>query len=321
MESVQGHVVQMAQYQTGCRYLQKQMDTLEGARKRALVQTVFSEVLPVLALVITDTYGQYLIPKLMEHSSDAQRSALLAKLAPDVRAVACHSFGSHGLQRSLQFLSDEQVAQLAAALQPHVGALCKDPKGNYLVQCFVKMFGPGPRVEFVFELLTAELADIARHKVGCTVVCRCLENADDRQTRGIVDRVLAHALAFARDEYANYVVQHIILHCRPAYASALVDAFRGHAAELCQQKFGSNVMEKCLETADPVQFNVFYSELTRDAFLPVVLSDQFGNFVLQKLLDLCSREQHAALVARIVPILHTAHSPFAVHIEKKLMKR
>jgi len=228
-EDVKGHVVQMTQYQAGCRYLQKQLDALEGPRKQHFVQIVFNEVLSVLPQVITDTYGQYLIPKLMEHSNDAQRRAMIAKLAPDVKHIACHSFGSHGLQRSLQFLQDEQVQLLGDALKQHVSALCKDQKGNYLIQCFVKIFGPGSRVEFIFQLLTSELVDIAKHKVGCTVICRCLENADDQQTRAIVNKVLTHALPFARDEFANYVVQHIILHCAKTYSSALINAFRGHA--------------------------------------------------------------------------------------------
>ena len=320
-EDVKGQVLQLAQYQAGCRFLQKQLDALEGARKAAFVQAILAEVLPVLPQVITDTYGQYLIPKLVEHCNDAQKSAVVAKLGPEIRLVACHSFGSHGLQRSLQFLGDEQVQLLSAALLPHVVPLCKDPKGNYLIQCFVRMFGPGSRVEFIFRLLTSELVDIAKHKVGCTVICRCLETADEAQTRAIVTKVLAHALPFARDEYANYVVQHIILHCAKGFSAMLINAYRGHATELCQQKFGSNVMEKCLEASDDAQFKAFYAELTRDSFLPVILSDQFGNFVLQKLLDLCNREQHASLVARIMPYLHSGHSPYAVHIEKKLMRR
>jgi len=319
-EDVKGHVVALTQYQAGCRYLQKQLDALDGPRKQQFVQIVFNEVLPVLPQVITDTYGQYLIPKLMEHSNDAQRCAMITKLAPEMKHIACHSFGSHGLQRSLQYLQDDQVQLLGSALNQHVSALCKDQKGNYLIQCFVKIFGPGSRVDFIFQLLTSELVSIAKHKVGCTVICRCLENADDKQTSAIVNKVLANALPFARDEYANYVVQHIILHCAKQYSSALINAFRGYAKELCQQKFGSNVMEKCLESSDREQFDDFLAELTSDDFLHTILSDQYGNFVLQKLLDLCTKEQHASLVERILPILHSSHSPFAVHIEKKLKK-
>jgi len=317
---MRGQIVDLTRYQTGCRFLQRQLDWAPDAAQRAHVVTVLlDDILPTIETVITDGYGQYLMPKVMEHATTEQRSRIIRAILPHVVQISCNAAGSHGLQRLLAFLNDEQASELGRALAPSILELSKDPKGNYIVQSFLKTFGPGPRVQPIHEAILAHLVEISCHKVGCTVVCRAIDKADKEQLNKLVYSVVELAVVFVQDQYANYVTQHILTHCSGEYTKPLIEALRGHIADLCFQKFSSNVIEKCLAAADKSTFEWMFEEMTVESKLRQMVTDAYGNFVVQKLLDLSSPDQHKRLVRLIVPLLQSVKSPYAIHIQKKLL--
>ncbi|PIO69357.1 RNA binding repeat protein, Pumilio-family [Teladorsagia circumcincta] len=124
---------------------------------------------------------------------------------------------------------------------------------------------------------------------------------------------MAHLVAncerLACNEFANYVIQHVIK------AGPLAD-YRDRIIEECllrnllslsQEKYASHVVEKALEFAPapllaemmdeifdgyvPHPF-LFYSETKKDA-LDIMLFHQYGNYVVQRMLDLCCEAARA----------------------------
>ena len=56
-----------------------------------------------------------------------------------------------------------------------------------------------------------------------------------------------HAWAAAQDPFGNYVVQYVLELGHPEATAAIMRQLCGHYADLAQQKFSSNVVEKCLK--------------------------------------------------------------------------
>lgn len=82
-----GQIYPLTKYQAGCRFLQKK---LEEQPDQQHVTLVFNEVFDHLIELMTDPYGQYLVPKLMKHCDKAQRQAIVTKIAPKIVTFACH---------------------------------------------------------------------------------------------------------------------------------------------------------------------------------------------------------------------------------------
>ena len=59
--------------------------------------------------------------------------------------------------------------------------------------------------------------------------------------------VAAHALPLAQDPFGNYVVQYVLELDIADASIAVMNNLFGHYADLAQQKFSSNVVEKCLK--------------------------------------------------------------------------
>lgn len=58
--------------------------------------------------------------------------------------------------------------------------LLKDVKGNYLLQTFLKTF-KHPQVQFLYDLMREKCMEISTHKVGCTVMSKCIDYASEEQ--------------------------------------------------------------------------------------------------------------------------------------------
>jgi hypothetical protein len=317
LEEIVGQIYPLTKYQAGCRFLQKK---LEEQPDQQHVTLVFNEVFDHLIELMTDPYGQYLVPKLMKHCDKAQRQAIVTKIAPKIVTFACHTYGIHGVQKILEYLTDDQVGVFVDVIRPSTIQLSKDNKGNYLIQSFLKQFSAG-RNQFIYDGINAHCVDVATHKVGCTLINRCIDYANEVQLESLITQIASHCLDLVQDQFGNYVVQHI-LSTKPQFAPKIILAMLGHIPELSVQKFSSNVIEKCLQvsvSSSPDLYATIIKEIT-DADLLALLQDRYANFVIQTALDVADDSQHAKLVKLILPYIHQIKTPYVMHIQKKILQ-
>lgn len=168
-----------------------------------------------------------------------------------------------------------------------------------------------------------------------------------------MDTVLAATGVLARDQFGNYVIQHVVQYGTPEQRSVVIGRLAPSVVSLAQHKFASNVVEKCLVHGSPADRELLVSYVlsrtssagsvgdrrrsrgntsdssggdagsgdgSASSYTPplagaappaplagVVVEDalaammkhQFGNYVVQKMLEVCTPQQQALLLARI----------------------
>lgn len=70
----------------------------------------------------------------------------------------------------------------------------------------------------------------------------------------------------------------------PELTALLVHQLQGHFAHLAQNKYASNVVEKCLTESDLDISTKIILELVESPIAPSLLVDPYGNFVIQSAL-------------------------------------
>ena len=70
--------------------------------------------------------------------------------------------------------------------------------------------------------------------------------------------------------------------------------------KLSKQKYSSNVIEKCLETCSPESVNKLIEIFNNDIVISDLIKDIFGNYVIQKLLIVCTNDKIKSHILTII---------------------
>jgi len=319
IEEVVGQVIQVAQDQNGCRFLQRKFDE-GGAQTIALV---FPEILENIMHLMKDPFGNYLIQKLLDRCTEDQRTQVVRAVAEkgELVPIALSTHGTRAVQKLIETLTTKEQRTLAiAALKPGVVHLIKDLNGNHVVQRCLQRLGPEDS-QFIYDAAIGCCVEIASHRHGCCVLQRCIDFATHEQRTSMIMEISANALVLSQDAFGNYVVQYVLDLGQAEASQQIMNVLLGHYSELAVQKFSSNVVEKCLKLGglDDARENII-RELMQSPRLPRLLQDPYGNYVIQSALTVTSGSLHQSLVEAIQPYLPTLRgTPHGKRILQKVL--
>lgn len=89
--------------------------------------------------------------------------------------------GTRVIQKLIENLRNEEIMTLFNTyLEEHLIELSKDANGNHIIQKYLYTI-KYPENQFVYDILTANLYEIATDKHGCCVLQKSLDAADAEQ--------------------------------------------------------------------------------------------------------------------------------------------
>ncbi|OEL35734.1 Pumilio-like protein 2 [Dichanthelium oligosanthes] len=238
-----------------------------------------------------------------EFKSNKARSFELAEIAGHVVEFSADQYGSRFIQQKLETATVEEKSMVFEEIMPNALSLMTDVFGNYVVQKKCIECIPEDSIQFIISTFYGHVVPLSTHPYGCRVIQRVLEHCADPKTQQIVmDEILQSVCMLAQDQYGNYVVQHVLEHGKPHERSIIIEKLAGQIIQMSQQKFASNVVEKCLTFGGPTEREVLINEMLGTTYenepLQAMMKDQFGNYVVQKVLETCDDQQRELILSR-----------------------
>ncbi|KAJ9617021.1 hypothetical protein H2200_000742 [Cladophialophora chaetospira] len=299
LESFRGNLYELCKDQHGCRYLQRKLE--DGNEEH--IHAIFVETCPHIIELMTDPFGNYLCQKLFEHCNEEQRTTLINTAAPALATIALNQHGTRALQKMIEFVhTPAQVDTIIQALSPRVVELVQDLNGNHVVQKCLTRLG-AERSQFIYDAVGNYCVIVGTHRHGCCVLQRCIDHAQGFQRAQLIARITHCAFDLVQDPFGNYVVQYILDLDEAAFTKPLCESFFGRISALSKQKFSSNVIEKCLRTADMDTKRLMVEEMLMGNELEKMLRDSFANYVVQTAMEYADPVTKGRLVDAIRPIL------------------
>ena len=123
-----------------------------------------------------------------------------------------------------------------------------DDNGNFVVSKIIKVM-PKNIVHKLADVCRGKIYTLSRDKNACRVIQRLLDRFPPDEIRFIFEELKAEVNALILAEFGNYVLSHVLLvgtHLDKCY---IIDKILDDIVQLSMHKFGSNVVEKCLELA------------------------------------------------------------------------
>ncbi|KAI3644562.1 hypothetical protein MP228_010726 [Amoeboaphelidium protococcarum] len=332
-----GHVVEFSSDQHGSRFIQQKLEYAEPKVRAAL----FEELCPHSFDLTTDVFGNYVVQKFFEYGSPEQRSRLIHNMAGKFMQLSVQTYGCRVVQKSLEFGKPEEQCKIIHELEPSITALVKDQNGNHVVQKAIEIASPGD-IKVIIGSFGGQVFSLATHAYGCRVMQRIFEHCDEALTRPLVKELSTFTQTLVQDQYGNYVIQHILERGNPEDRANILRQVRGQLLHLSRHKFASNVIEKCVIYASETQRTELIDELlaipagkvgsaaqqspssqqnVENMPLMQMMRDQFANYVVQRLLEVCSKPQLEKILAVVRPnVVMIKKFTYGRHVVTKLEK-
>jgi pumilio RNA-binding family len=322
LSNVLGHVLELAKDQEGSRFIQHNLDA-KRANPADVVDAVFDEVLEDPMSLMTDVFGNYVVQKMLDAATPAQLVRIAKRFAGHVLELTLHTFGCRVVQKAIQVFPREGLDTILSELRGHVAHCVQDQNGNHVIQKAIEQM-PGD-TDFVIQSFLGRVPEFATHAYGCRVI-QCIFTHSPNRQDAVLAEIVQHTESLAQDQFGNYVVQHVLQSPDDAAAVAkMVLTLMPKYAQLSMHKFASNVMEKVYQRATPEQrMQVLKGLTTTDnakgvAPLVTLMKDQFGNYVVQRMIDHSTGPEKEVMVEAIKPhIPDLRRVTFGKHIISRL---
>ncbi|KAH9609757.1 hypothetical protein KSS87_012747, partial [Heliosperma pusillum] len=344
LAEIANHVVEFSADQYGSRFIQQKLETATVDE----INMVFEEINPHALSLMTDVFGNYVIQKFFEHGLDHQRRELASKLDNRVLNLSLQMYGCRVIQKAIEVVDVDQKISMVHELDGHIMRCVRDQNGNHVIQKCIECV-PEEYIQFIVETFFDQVVTLSTHPYGCRVIQRVLEHCKDPITQSkVMDEVLGSVSMLAQDQYGNYVIQHVLEHGEPHERTAIIKELAGRIVIMSQQKFASNVVEKCLSFGDVEEREILVNEMlgSTDENEPLqvyssvnlpfmvdffqscftwlnqaMMKDQFANYVVQKVLEICSDEKREYILSRIKVHLNTLKKyTYGKHIVARVEK-
>ncbi|XP_062225230.1 pumilio homolog 2-like [Phragmites australis] len=293
---VMGHVKEVSMDQYGSRFIQQKLENASADDR----EKIFPEILSNAIALTTDVFGNYVIQKFFEFATESQLIQLADQLKGHILELSLQMYGCRVVQKVLEVVDMDRKIDIVHELKNYVLKCIADQNGNHVIQKCIECV-PEDRIPFVIEPILSQIFVLCTHQYGCRVIQRVLEHCHDPATQSaIMDEIVQHTFRLTDDKFGNYVVQHVLQHGKPEERTSIIHKFSGHVVILSKQKFASNVIEKCLTFGTPEERDGLIGEIISSGqTFQELMKDQFGNYVVQRVLQTCDDEHLEMMLSSI----------------------
>jgi hypothetical protein len=220
--------------------------------------------------------------------------------------IACDRKGTHALQSLIALVSREVEENLLKdCLKDHIVELSFDPQGTHFVQKLITSISLN-NISFVFDPIIRRFVEVANHSFGLCVLKQLVTKVENAPgLRGRIIGLLTDNLEnLIQNPYGNYALQHA-LDTYQNECSVLFEKTFDRIVQYSNQKFSSNVIEKCLVIAAPEYKKAFVKEITKNDRMVELMKNKYGNFVLLKAIKSVDTEDRQVIMQSLTRNLNS----------------
>ncbi|KPI85252.1 pumilio protein 6 putative (PUF6) [Leptomonas seymouri] len=291
-ERLRGHVVELTMQTYGCRVIQKCIEVMPPAG----LDVILAELKDNVAKCIQDQNGNHVIQKCVEVIPH-QCGFIISAFSGRVIELATHAYGCRVIQCIMQHCP-EQEDTIFSELLKAVDVLAKDQYGNYVVQHMLQHVKDDSKVESIYAALMPKFFFLSKQKFASNVMEKMYARSKPENRMVIVEMMCADFPAKAEP------VEIVSFTRSTSKTAAMVSAEEGTWPPSKSNADGTvkEVKEKNREAKDAAM-GIIESAVAigmgHPSMLCLMMSDQYANYVVQRVLDASEVDQFVKLVDNI----------------------
>ena len=275
----------MLKDQKGSKYIQKKIEE----KSPEFLNKLYEKIKNNLQEIMTDQYGNYVIQKFVEYCDKKIISKMFSQISNTLYEISINNYGTRPVQKMIENLSLNMTTQdiniILGMTKGNVLELIKDINGNRVIQSIIQNFKNKELLSPLYKELNDNITEILRTKSGCCVFSKVILNITENDLNLIVDNIIKNFSEFINDEYGNISLKRLIKLNNENYNSKIFPCIKDSIIPLSCQKFSSNVIEACIDNNTSLKKNTIEKLIENDITISKLITDQFGNYIIQKALQ------------------------------------
>ena len=277
--------------QAGCRQIQKALEDFGYE----CVDGILDKILTEVSEITVHSYGNYVFQKLMAVLNEGDLTKVFKELRTSIADISKKPYGMRSLQAFVAAIKSfpEIIKEFIKELVPNLEELILDQNASHVVQKSLILFDDiyiFPIVETIYKNCLIFSKDMH----GCCVVQKSLDNKEIFE--GSLKHKIAQIILDNTDNliihpYGNYVIQMLISSRQKQIAEGVIMKIKCSIAEFSCDKFASHPVELAYEHATEEAKKLIIDALCHPTNIKRILFDQYGNYVIQKILKCCSKDE------------------------------
>mmetsp|Transcript_4849 Transcript_4849/g.8422 ORF Transcript_4849/g.8422 Transcript_4849/m.8422 type:complete len:501 (-) Transcript_4849:200-1702(-) len=217
-------------------------------------------------------------------------SAALAQLSGIAWHLSLDSAGCRIVQDAIDAATGSARAEVVKDLRGHVREAMGSPHANYVMQRVVEVM-PIEIACFVAEELAGIAADACRHRYGCRIMCRLIEQfARSTCVMKLIEEMMKEVADLAKHSFAHHVMQAVLEHGANKYRHTIAKELAKDILANALNRNGTYVIERALLHCESKEVSMLMRLLTENDVLDNLMSNQFGIFIVKTLLQTAPRQ-------------------------------
>jgi len=305
-ENLINNCVTLCREQIECRLLQKKID----AEPSLASNVIYDKIKDKIQELSCDQFGNYFIQKVIENLNYDQISELLyKKISPNFRSFCFNQHGTRVIQKIFEKIinNEELLNYYNSLLTPNLKDFVVDQNASHIIIKYVNML-QAPKNDFIIKFLLDNSFDLATKKHSCCVLQKCIEYSNEEQKLEFLKMISAKSYGLFNDQYGNYVVQYCINLCNFEINKVFVQNFFNDIMKFSTQKYSSNIIEKCMDCCDEETKELITQKYCNPQIVEKLLFDMYGNYVLQKVMNLSKEPLTNKYISYIGPLMKNLSS-------------
>ena len=296
-EELSKQAFSLAKYKNGCRYLQKRVEN-----NPKLVKTLFfPNILGHITELSNDQFGNYYIKIIIKYLPEDMLYILIQLIHPSIAKIGTNQYGTKVIQYLIEFLKEEKnLSFFIEKTLPHIVVLINDLNGIHIVQRLICT--ENKNIQLIYDKIFENIELIAVTRDGSNFIKKLIEFLDVNNMIKLINVIDKNLSVIITNQCGNYIIQNIILKDNFRLKYSIIETIIKNIVSFSNQKFSSNVVEKCLDVEE--MKNKVIDEIIKTNNFELILLNEYGNYVVQKALNKSDQNKQYIMFKLLIPLIH-----------------
>ncbi len=295
-----------------CRQIQNKLD--KNINNYMYSEEFYENIKFKLIEIIEHQFGNYVIQKfltvLLYQENKNLFKMIFLEINDKLLEICIHNYGTRVIQKTLEKLDNKNYYKIETnelnnvfknLIENHLYKLCCDKNGNHVYQKLLKVF-PKERNQFLYDSLIKISFPVSIIQQGATLLQTAFDYSSKKQQDDLSNVIVEKIEELINDKYGNYTIQTVFKLFNDKINNRIYKYIDENLLQLSKEKFSSNVIDKCIikdyEKSSKLIESILHKNIIKD-----IIVDQYGNYVVQKMLNISDKEVCIKIIEQIKPIL------------------